>query len=330
MDSVTIAEGGSPQRVILHARIDNQVIVRLRDPGEPDPPRIPVYTGDTIEVMTAISHFGLHAEEVSDGRSDLIHSMRVVPVRREGNQVFARTLRHGEADDGRRVHVMKGDQLRFEVGAVTAELAAIDAAGEATESGHVPIAPVLSTWIRIDPSNWTEGTVRYVLAAARRLDMANELFIRVREVEAFVNSASLSGPQFRRQLLNVIGLVELAVISLGRSISMIAEGPRTLGVSTPVPQSITDALGPITAIRNDYEHIEDRAFGTRYGKPYETAAAVFDYTRLFSEDLIAHGKNTFNIGDEADLLIADCRETLKAFVANSAGSRSVGVDRDLS
>lgn len=51
--------------------------------------------------------------EVGD-MSGLVMSMRLVETRREPGHVYARTLRHGEADDGRRIHIEPGDAFTIE------------------------------------------------------------------------------------------------------------------------------------------------------------------------------------------------------------------------
>jgi hypothetical protein len=252
--------------------------------------------------------------EESDDNSDLIHSMRIVPVRREGSVVYARSLRLGEPDDGRRVHVAPGDQVRFEAGAVLAELEAIDSHERPTESGHKPITSVLSAWFHFGREPWDDSAVRYVLAAARRLDMANELFIRVRQLEGDINKGGLTGPQLRRKLFDVVGFVELAVISLGRALEMPTKAPDRFSVDIEVPTTILTALPAVTAFRNAYEHIEDRAFGTRHGVADPSALSIFDYRRLAEEDLIVYGEHSLNIAGQADLLIADGRLMLKALV----------------
>lgn len=105
----------------------------------------------------------------------------------------------------------------------------------------------------------------------------------------------------------------------------INSAPARLGVDVPIPSSISEALPAVTAIRNAYEHIEDRAMGTRLGVPHPTAAAVFDYSRLLDEDVIAHGGDTFNVARQADTVIAACRATLKSMVMNAdrSGHRSL-------
>ena len=47
---------------------------------------------------------------------EFLTSGRIVPVRREGNKVFIRTLRQGEEDTGEAVNIRAGDRVIFEPG----------------------------------------------------------------------------------------------------------------------------------------------------------------------------------------------------------------------
>jgi len=202
--------------------------------------------------------------------------MRGVPVGREGSTVYTRSLRLGEPDEGQRVHTRPGDTVSFEAGAIVAELDAIDAREDAFESGYVPLAGVLSAWFQIGANDWPAELVRYALASARRLDMANELLTRVQSLEEEANAdPTMPGPQVRRRLFNVLGSVELAVISLGRGISMILDRPNQFGLDCESPEALRLVQPALNAIRSAYEHIEDRALGTVQGKTRRGCAEHF-------------------------------------------------------
>jgi hypothetical protein len=250
--------------------------------------------------------------------ADLVRSMRVVPVRREGTTVYARSLRLGESDNGARVHIRPGDNVAFEAGALVAELDAIDAREDATESGYVPLAGVLSAWFHIGSKDWSPELVRYALAAARRLDMANELLVDAFALEEEVNiEPRMPGPQVRRRIYKVLGSVELAVISLGRGISMVLDLPSKFGVSCETSETLRSAQEALTAIRNAYEHIEDRALGTIHGTPSEDALTIFDYERLLLEDVVVYGAHSLDLSAEVPRLLAEAREALKAMVGTA-------------
>jgi DNA-binding transcriptional ArsR family regulator len=180
LDSVTLQGSDTPVRAVLDGRDGNRVFVRQADPSDGDPPRVPVFEGDEIVVMTALAAVGHHLTEEVGRIDDLVTSARIVPVRREGNKVFARTLNYGELDDGDRVHVRPGDELIFEEGSVVLELEAIDAKESScrAEDEYVPITPVLWSWL-VCGGVHDEAKARYLLAAARRLDAASVLLAEV-------------------------------------------------------------------------------------------------------------------------------------------------------
>ncbi|MCE0485449.1 hypothetical protein [Ornithinimicrobium sediminis] len=322
LDNVALLGSDEPVKVVLEERRGNELILRQVDPGEPTPPRIPMFNGDRLVVMTAVSHIGIHSSGEVGAIADLIHSMRVVPVRREGSTVYGRSLRLGEADDGQRIHIRPGDTIAFEAGAIVAELDAIDAREDPTQSGYVPLSGVLSAWFHIGSSDWPAELVRYALAAARRLDMTNELLIEVQSLEDEVNAdPQMPGPQVRRRLFNVLGSVELAVISLGRGVSMILDLPRKFGIECDLPESLLTVQPALNAIRNAYEHIEDRALGTVHGTPSEDALTIFGYERLLSEDVITYGTHTLDLAGEVPGLLAEARVTLKGMVSTAVPPR---------
>ena len=124
----------------------------------------------------------------------------------------------------------------------------------------------------------------------------------------------MPGPQVRRHVFNVLGSVELAVISLGRGVSMILDLPGEFGIECELPTSLRSAQPALNAIRNAYEHIEDRALGTIHGTPSEDALTIFDYERLLRDDVITYGTHTLDLSDEVPQLLADAREALKGMV----------------
>lgn len=318
LETVTLEGSDEPVRVVLEERRGNELILRQLDPGEPLPSRIPILEGDNLVIMTAISHIGIHSSAEAGAIADLVHSMRVVPVRRDGTTVYARSLRLGEPDNGARLHIRPGDNIVFEAGAIVAELEAIDAREDVTESGYVPLAGVLSAWFHIGSQDWAPEVVRYALAAARRLDMANELLVDAFALEEEVNAEPrMPGPQMRRRLYKVLGCVELAVISLGRGIAMVLEFPSKFGISCETSETLRSAQQALKAIRNAYEHIDDRALGNIRGTPSEDALTIFDFERLLREDVVVYGAHTLGLSTEVPRLLAEAREALKAMVGTA-------------
>lgn len=296
----------APVRAVLDGREDNLVFVRELDPTDPEPEPIPLFEGDEVIAMTPVSHASIHTQET--GLDGYLLPLRLVPVSRDGNTHHARVLRHGEHDDGRRVHARPGDTISF---APIAELAAIDAFEGRGIEGYVPLTPVLYTWMSIAPQPSDEKP-RYLLAAARRLDQAQSLFAHVAELR----DGSYDGaPANRRALFELVGAVELAVVSLSRAMDMCIQAKRAIGTSAPVPLSITSKARAVTKIRNAYEHIEDRALGHVWGKPHADAVTIFDHASMVESGAVTYGTSTLDLLSEVPELIANARQ----FLVQAAG-----------
>jgi signal peptidase I len=165
LSEVVLEGSDQPVRVVLDGREGNRVFVRQADPEDgDDPPRVPLFPGDELIVMQALTHVSHHITPDVGRTDDLLFSTRIVPVRREPGRVFARTLRRNEPDQGTRVHVRPGDEVTFEVGAVVAELDAIDDSEQEATIGYAPLTPVLWTWLQLGTGR-SEATVRYLLVS---------------------------------------------------------------------------------------------------------------------------------------------------------------------
>ena len=314
LQDVVPAGSDEPVRVVFVRRDDQKVYVRQVDPCEPDPPRIPLFDGDQVVLMVALSYASINTSPDVGNVAGLVLALRIVETRREGGIVYARTLRHGEEDTGARVHVEPGERVALET--VTVELDHIDSLEEPTSSGHVPLTPVLAAWLSIgahDPAR-----IRYLLAAARRLDETNRHLIEVAKQRVALEAEDLAGPDIRRYLYRLIGAVESAMIALGRTIDM-AVRANTLILSpptpAPLPAAVSSSKKAVLAIRNAYEHIEDRALGLDRGSPSPDALTIFDYTRLLDDNVVVYGPHRLDLTHEVPQLLASVRDYFKSIAA---------------
>lgn len=311
LESVVLTEGAEPVRVTLEDRQGSRVLVRQLDPGEPEPSRVPLYEDDEIVLMQAISHIGVNtSSEVSDTKGFLF-GIRIVPVRREAGAVYARTLRRDEPDSGQRVHVRPGEKLSLEAGSVVAELDHIDDLEAPSASGYVPLAPVLWTWLAIGQKGDQSERTRYLLAAARRLDTANLLLMEVEQRRDDLEREELAGPALRRSSFELVGAVELAIVALGRALDMVVKAHVAIRSPVAVPEKVLSSLSAVTAIRNAYEHIEDRALGTVHGKPNPVALTIFDHVQLIQNDRAVYGRHYLDLRAEVPELLRKARAFLK-------------------
>ena len=97
---------------------------------------------------------------------------RIVPIRREGNIVYARTLRRGEEDTGEAVNLEAGDRLVIPAGELVIDFRDIDELYNPKGSGgYRPVANTVWSWYQIA----TEKLEFFLLvfALARRTDAAH-------------------------------------------------------------------------------------------------------------------------------------------------------------
>ncbi|UTT48923.1 light-mediated development protein DET1 [Rhodococcus gordoniae] len=292
----------APERAVFHSRVGHILYVRAADPCDPESERIPVYEGDEVVVLEHYSHIGHHTEK--EGSDGFLLSQRIVPAREEHGKVFARTLEHGEHDDGRRCHVRPGDELVINP---QVQLDYVDEWEGQDVHGYVPLTPVLWTWMAFG-THHSDDKHRYLLAAARRLDRAQTLF---QQVEGLRQFSPEGDPAKRRVIFELIGATELAVLSLSRALDMCEKATCAIGTTIPVPPGITEKLGAVTNIRNAYEHIEDRALGKVWKKPHPDALTIFDHDRVVTDNVVRYGADYLDLDSEVPELIQLARQYLK-------------------
>lgn len=291
------------ERAILHSREGNRLCLRGADPCDPESGRVPVYEGDEVVVMEHISHVSLHTTK--EGTEGYLLHKRVIPIREEPGSVIARALRFGEQDDGRRAHVRPGDSLVMEE--LSIELDYIDEWEGKDVEGYVPLTPVLFTWMSF--SDTLSGDFRrYMLAAARRLDQAQNLFERI---EVLREENPVGAPAVRRAVFELVGATELAVVSLGRAVDMCVQARDALGAIVEIPSAISTRQRAVREIRNAYEHIEDRALGKVRNSPHPDALTIFDHERVAGEGVIAYGRWELDMATDVPAIIDATRQFLK-------------------
>jgi len=315
LDTVTLEGADQPVRVVLDERDGHRVFLRQADPSDGDSPRVPLYEGDEMVVMTAIAYVGEHLTDEVGRIDDLLAAARIVPVRREPGRVFVRTLRYGEPDIGDRVHVRPGDAVTFEEGALVIELDAIDSAESEGASGYVPITPALWTWLAMTSQD-DEVRFRYLFAAARRLDAANVLLSDVERRRAEAAQEGLAGPAKRRALFGLISATELAIVAVGRVCDMVVKARERIGTDVAVPPTLASKAEAVTKIRDSYEHVEDRALGNVRRKPHQDALSIFNHEELVIHGRARYGSHSLDLAHDVPTLIAEARQFLKDVAGN--------------
>jgi hypothetical protein len=302
---------------VVDERVGGTVFLRHADPADPPhPPKVHVRPGDRVVTTTPIAAASMNTTAEVGRVDDMITWVRVVLDRRENGTVYGRTLREGEPDNGRRVHVRPGERFVFEPGALSVSLDEIDRREPATETGHVNLAPVIWTWLHFAPPS--AESVRYVLAAARRLDAANGLLLSLQQARdrltADTESGTVGGPILRRHFADMLSSVEMLAVALGRVTDMVCTAGTAIGCPVPIPPAVDAKKDAIRALRNAYEHIDDRALGQVHGKPDPQALTIFDYGPLLTEDTLVYGTHRLGVTDEIPRLLAAMRQFIKDLV----------------
>lgn len=310
---VWVAGKPDPIRVVPDGRDGNTVFARPLNPSDPDSQELVrlIPQEEHLVITTHLSHFGVHFTPEVGREDDLITSMRAVPDGREGSVVYARTLDPDEVDTGETVQIRPGDNVRIRPGKLVVALDAIDATVDPFEDGYVPLTNTLWTWITLFGSDAPDG-VRLLLATSRRLDASHRLLRLVRSGLNDLEQGQMGVYAKRVVTYETIGTVELAVVGLNRALQMASQISKHFESTISVPSAVITKLPAIKALRDAYEHIEDRAMGRVRGQPDPTALTVFDYERLFHERVIAYAEHTLSLGDESTQLFLETREYLKS------------------
>lgn len=251
------------------------------------------------------------------GADDALLAVRIVPDGRDGNVVFARTLRMDEEDDGRRVRVDPGagERLQFRSGSVLISIQDVDRYAARGSNGYARITNTIWTWLSI--GNPTDPKLfRYLLAASRRMDGTHFLLT---EVSRMMGSLSGGFIGLREQYYSAISLAEILTVALGRTVDLLDGVQKHFSVTLPLPAAIQTRKESIREIRNAFEHIEDRAFGQVRGKPHPDALSVFEQDDFFQHGKLTYGPHSIDLRVEVPQLLLHGRQFIYDVAVEVAG-----------
>ena len=239
------------------------------------------------------------AEDKTQDSSDLLYMSRLVPDGREGNKVFARSLRPGEEDTGEGVNVRAGEQLVIRAGGLVINSDEIDALSPKGYGGYAPVANTVWTWYSIVGEQ--VGFFLYLYALARRLDAAHaawELAMRERE-----NARGEGAIAQRIGLFRALSEAEVTIIALHRAMNMLQQFDGVFPLDLEIPDRIRKLEPIVKDMRDAFEHIDERAQGkinirgqmdaealTIFNQPYFIGSSVLHYrgkSLRFHEDVLA-------------------------------------------
>jgi hypothetical protein len=126
----------------------------------------------------------------------------------------------------------------------------------------------------------------------------------------------LAGLENRRNLFEFIGVLEMAVFSLGRAVDMVMRAAELIDHTIEMPAQIAANYPALNKIRNAYEHVEDRALGRFNRTPDPYVLPIFDWQRLFTDGVVVYDCYELELQDEVLRLVAKTRQFLKDAAAN--------------
>ena len=251
---------------------------------------------------------------------EFLTSGRIVPVRREGNKVFIRTLRQGEEDTGEAVNIRAGDRVIFEPGALAIDSRQIDAQSAKGLGGYAPVANTVWTWYRIVGEE--VGFFVFFFALARRIDAAHALWaLAIQERERAKEEGAISR---RTGFLNALAAAEVAIIALNRGFAMVYSLIDRFRLDVEVPHVVRKIREAVREMRNAFEHIDERAEG-RIGRSKEfdpEALTIFDQPDFIESSIISYKEYSLNFEEEVLSALLECREFIMAAIDARASSPS--------
>ena len=264
-------------------------------------------------------HQEVNNERDNRDQGDFLFSGRLVPIRREGNIVYARSLRRGEEDTGEGVHLERGDRL---VGEFVVNARDIDEHYNSKGlGGYRSVANTVWTWHRLAQEEL--GFVLFVFALARRTDAAHTLWASV--MEGHERGRKEGAIAQRQTNFNSLAAAEMAVIALGRCYQMVCDLSEKYCPALKVPDSVKKTSKAVLEMRNAFEHIDERAEGiVGKGKVDEDAAlTIFRQPDFVQSAVLRYRDYELSFESEVIAALIDCRELVINAIEERAKQRAV-------
>lgn len=302
------ATNGDP--LVLDEAIGTTVFVRHADPGDDTSQRVRLDPGQDLGIATPIGCIAICMSD-QPGADDAIYWMRVVPDRRGDGVVYGRTLRPGESDDGRRVHVRPGERFELPEGSVQITLDEIeqfyrDVDPERPSGSMAAVVRVWHSTRAIEPPE----LARTAQAAAHRLDAAVHLLERGRAIGRTLREEDTGGPRLVATIDEYLHLVQEGIVALARCVALLDHARNLAGFPVSMQAEIERHRGTLKDLRDAYEHIDERALGRSRGSTDDRNLMIFDHSSLVRDGVIAYFDHELRV-EELHEVIAACRSALK-------------------
>ena len=128
------------------------------------------------------------------------------------------------------------------------------------------------------------------------------------------------GFRAREAMFDALGHAESISVALSRAVRMVAQARRAISTPAAVPSQVDAIEEAVLAIRNAFEHIDERAVGRARNENSVDAMSVFDQSDFFASGVLRYAGHSLDIRAEViPALIAGRRFIVKA--ATKAGLR---------
>ena len=274
--------------------------------------------------MDPITHISLNLGP-NTGITDFMVGIRVIPAGRNGNQVYARTLSVGEPDNGEGIQLSEGDSLMFPEGYLRITLEDVDKYTEVQPTGYAAITNTVWTWLQMPPPK-SGAFFHYMLATARRLDQAHELCVQV--LDELKVLPEPRGIQRRNRLFNALSNSESMCLALSRAITMIINAGDKIQTKTSVHPDLISLEEHATAIRNAFEHIDERAFGKARQETSTDALSIFNQADLVTDYVLRYAHHSLSLPSDVLPNLVKARQFLYDTISEMGTTKTVNVPLD--
>ena len=245
----------------------------------------------------------------NEGGSNFLYAGRLVEMKREGNTVYARSLRRGEEDTGEGVHIAAGERLVIPKGEMVIDSRDVDEYHNPVGlGGYRPIANTVWAWHQFATEQL--GFLLFFFALARRTDAAHSLWATA--IQARDNAREEQGSISARQAhFAALGAAEMAIIALGRCYRMVDGLVEKFCPELSVPDSVAETRAAVKAMRDAFEHIDERAEGkVKIGELHPEALTIFDQPDFVTSSVLRYRRHELNFETEVIQALVDCRELI--------------------
>ena len=277
----------------------------------------------TVKPITYMS-FNLGSD--ADVDSQLLVGLRVIPTSRDGSTVLARTLNYGELDSGEGIVLQPGERLLFPPGSVKVTIQDIDRDNTPDSDGYTVIANTVWTWLQIGPSP-DQNFFNYLFAAARRLDSAHALCVST--ISEFDNPPDELFIKSRARIFRALGNAELMCIALNRADRMVKDIAAKWLVAATVPDEVDTILPALTAIRDAFEHIDERAMGNARHEQQTSALSIFNQVEFVTSGILRYANFSLDLRSHViPALIASRKFIFDVAIEKGGRAKTVNVPID--